>query len=179
MTDEQLVAAINAGDAGAFEGLYFRHRDYVLRLARRFTGNDDDALDVMQETFAYLLRQVPGFELRARMTTYLWPVVRSLSVSARRRRGRVLAVDDAGLDAVEGAKPPAASDGGAVGDIGEALIGLSHEHRQVVLMRFVDDLDLAEIALLLEVPLGTVKSRLHTAIAKLRDSPTCRAYFEA
>ena len=53
LTDQQLVAALNGGEITAFEQLYFRHRDWVLRLALRFTGHHDDAQDVVQETFAY------------------------------------------------------------------------------------------------------------------------------
>ncbi len=72
-TDEQLIEAINGGDAGAFEVLYFRHRDWVMRLAMRFTGHHDDALDVLQETFSYLVRKFPGFRLTASITTFLYP----------------------------------------------------------------------------------------------------------
>jgi RNA polymerase sigma-70 factor (ECF subfamily) len=61
-TDQQLITAINAGDDHAFEALYYRYRDWVVRLAQRFTGNPDDVLDVLQETFAYLSRKFPGFD---------------------------------------------------------------------------------------------------------------------
>ena len=54
-TDLQLVAAINDGDQEAFATLYHRHKDWVVNLAFRFTGNHDDAQDVTQETFAYLV----------------------------------------------------------------------------------------------------------------------------
>src|SRR5437764_7816207 len=85
-TDQQLIAAINAGDAAAFDALYYRYRDRVLRLAARFTGDRADALDVLQETFAYLFRKFPGFVLTAQMTTFLYPVVRNLSLAMRRKR---------------------------------------------------------------------------------------------
>lgn len=55
-SDEQLIAAINAGDAAAFEALYRRYRDWVAGLALRFTGDHGLALDVLQETFMYLLQ---------------------------------------------------------------------------------------------------------------------------
>jgi len=63
--DLELIAAINDGDAAAFEALYFRYRNWVVGLAYRFTGDCDAALDVMQETFLYLLRKFPGFRLTA------------------------------------------------------------------------------------------------------------------
>src|SRR5215212_4100714 len=85
-SDQQLVSDINAGDPAAFEALYYRYRDRVMQLAVRFTGNHADALDVLQETFAYLFRKFPGFELTARMRTFLYPAVRNLSLAARRKR---------------------------------------------------------------------------------------------
>lgn len=171
-SDLDLVRAINAGDARAFETLYYRYRDWVVRLARRSTGDDADALDVMQETFTYLYRKFPGFVLTARVTTFLWPVVRNLSLQARRKRAMSLAIDDAALDLP--AKAPATGPD----DLMDVLSSLSHEHRQVVLMRFVDDLSMEEIAQLLSVPVGTVKSRLHHAIGQLRENPRVRRYFE-
>src|SRR4051812_44311954 len=87
-SDLDLVAALNAGDASAFDALYYRYRDRVTRLALRFTNHDADALDVTQETFTYLYRKFPGFRLTASMTTFLFPVVRNLSLAARRKRNR-------------------------------------------------------------------------------------------
>src|SRR5205807_2014660 len=92
--DDALVAAANHGDERAFVSLYHRYRDWALRLARRFTGNDDDALDVLQETFTYFFRKFPGFHLTAAMTTFLYPVVRNLSLAARRKRGRMVSDDE-------------------------------------------------------------------------------------
>ena len=87
-SDEVLVGAIERGDLDAFEALYNRYRGWVVRLARRFTGHDDDALDVLQETFTYFVGKFPGFELRSRLTTFLYPVVRHLAARARERRNR-------------------------------------------------------------------------------------------
>ena len=85
-SDEELLEQAKKGDAEAFETLYRRHRDWVYRLAWRFTGNEADALDVLQETFAYLLRKLPGLRLTAAMTTFLYPVVKHLSLNLRRKR---------------------------------------------------------------------------------------------
>src|SRR5580765_7751712 len=87
-TDQQLIAAINDGDAAAFEILYYRYRDWVVNLAYRFTGSEDLALDVMQETFLYLLRKFPGFRLTANLKTFLYPAIKNLSIAARRKAGR-------------------------------------------------------------------------------------------
>jgi len=70
-SDQELIELVNEGDADAFEALYRRYRDWVYHLAWRFTGNQQDALDVLQETFTYLLGKFPGFSLTASMT-YLY-----------------------------------------------------------------------------------------------------------
>jgi RNA polymerase sigma-70 factor (ECF subfamily) len=173
-TDAELLAAFNGGDCGAFDTLYGRYRDWVVNVARRFTGDADDALDVLQETFAYLLRKCPGLYLSGRMTTFLYPVVKHLALAARRKRGRYLGDEEAlGSLAVS-----CDSDSNAGRELLAAVAGLSELHREVLLLRFVDDLSLQEIAEALAIPLGTVKSRLNHAIAALRDSPVARRYFE-
>src|SRR5580765_8396650 len=86
--DQQLIAAINNGDPAAFEVLYYRYRDWVTNLALRFTSNEDLALDVLQETFLYLLKKFPGFRLTANLKTFLYPAIKNLSIAARRKAGR-------------------------------------------------------------------------------------------
>lgn len=169
--DEVLVADINAGDESAFEALYYRYRDWVIRLAYRFTGNQADALDVLQDAFAYLLGKFPGFALSARMTTFLYPVVRNLSLAAHRKRSRTRG--DQGLDEV---LAPAAPASGDPADLAVVLARLSDTHREVLLMRFVDDMSLEEISQALSVPLGTIKSRLHNALQTLREDPRTREH---
>src|ERR1041385_8586413 len=87
-TDLELVAAINRGDADAFGVLYLRYRDWVTALAFRFTGDESLALDVLQETFLYFLKKFPGFKLTAQLKTFLYPVVKNLSIAARRKAER-------------------------------------------------------------------------------------------
>ncbi|MHC4508105.1 MAG: RNA polymerase sigma factor, partial [Planctomycetota bacterium] len=87
-SDQQLIELANQGDPDAFGALYSRYRDWVYRLAWRFTGNREDALDVLQETFTYVLGKFPGFELTAAMTTFLYPVVKHLSIAARNKSRR-------------------------------------------------------------------------------------------
>jgi RNA polymerase sigma-70 factor (ECF subfamily) len=176
-SDADLVAALNAGDASAFDALYFRYRDRVLRLAFRFTANDADAQDVLQETFAYLYRKFPGFRLSAGMTTFLFPVVRNLSLAARRKRRRFGSDDDA-LAILPGFAPATDPDATRA-DLAAAMTGLSPAHREAVLLRFVDELSIEEIAAATGVPAGTVKSRLHHALAALRHDPRVRRYFDA
>ena len=166
-TDLQLVAAINIGDHDAFAVLYHRYKDWVVSLAFRFTGHHDDALDVMQETFAYLVRKFPGFELTAQMTTFLYPAVRNLSIASRKKRQR------SGSHNKDFDLFPATDPGDSMerDEFTVMLAALSDAHREILLMRFVDDMTQPEIAESLELPLGTVKSRLHHAVQAVKNSP--------
>jgi RNA polymerase sigma-70 factor, ECF subfamily len=175
-SDVELVAAINGGDAAAFEVLYFRHRDWVAALAYRLTGDNDAALDVMQETFLYFLRKFPGFRLTANLKTFLYPAVRNLSIAARRKAARYQATP-AELEQLEHtAAPPAA--GAEDADLQFVLAALPEEQREVLSLRFVDGLSLAEVAGAMSIPLGTVKSRLHNALQTLRQDERTRNSFE-
>ncbi len=173
-SDESLVAALNRGDVSAFDALYYRYRDWVVRLAHRLTGNPDDALDVLQETFSYLFRKFPGFVLSARMTTFLYPVVKNLSIAARRKRERH--PSDEGVPDPPAKEPVRPEESRA--ELSAALASLPEPQREVLLLRFVDDLSLLEIADALGIPEGTVKSRLHNAIAALRKDERLRQYFQ-
>ena len=170
-SDNALIAVCNDGSAReaarAFEALYRRHKDYVLRVALRFVPDTDTALDVLQETFLYLLRQFPpagpGIELTAKVTTLLYPVAKNTALTALRRGNRFPAAD-VEPDELAVAEP------GAAGDAAAVIAALPERQREVLLLRFVDDMTLAEIAQVLDIPLGTVKSRLHVGIGRLKSS---------
>lgn len=155
-TDRELLDAFRRGDAAAFEELYHRHRDWVAGLARRICGNREDALDVLQETFAYVARRAGTLDLRAGFRTFLYPVVKHRSIDRKRARKTLPA----------GPEPETPTS--VEGAIDAYLNQLGDDHAEVVQMRFADGLSLEEIAAALEIPLGTVKSRLHHALEVLR-----------
>jgi RNA polymerase sigma-70 factor (ECF subfamily) len=173
-SDQELIELANQGDAEAFEALYFRYRDWVYRLAWRFIGNREDALDVLQETFAYLLGKFPGFELTASMKTFLYPTVRHLSAAIRVKKRRI--VSEAEI-LEELAAPASVEPDSRCSELSAVLAVLPDEQRDVLLMRFVDDMSLQEVAAALNVPIGTVKSRLNRALRMLRDDRRTRDYF--
>lgn len=174
-SDVDLIDAINGGDLDAFEALYYRYRDWTLRLARRHTGADDSALDVLQETFEYLYRKFPGFELRASLKTLLFRVVTNTAIRVNQKRRR----HAPGVELPDLPDEPSTAPGNEDRDaLAAAIRRLSEGHRQVVVMRFVDGLSTEEIAVTLAIPGGTVKSRLHHALAQLRGDPKLRGYFD-
>lgn len=170
-SDQQLVDAANHGDASAFEALYDRYRDWVFNLALRFTRDHALAADVTQETFLYLLRKFPGLTLTAKLTTFLYPVVRHNALAAQRSVRRMQHAEHMDTQAPAGDVHESA--------LRQAVDALEPGQREVIILRFVDELSLQEIALALQIPLGTVKSRLHGALSRLRASPQLRKYFDS
>lgn len=174
-TDLQLIDALNEGDAGAFDALYGRYRDWVVNLSFRMSGDRDLALDVLQESFLYLLKKFPGFQLTSSMKSFLYPVVKNLTISHCRRRQRFTGTESIQflVDVHSEAHPSAQS----TDALDLALSLLSRDQRETLMLRVVDGLELAEIATALEIPVGTVKSRLHNALATLRRSELVKNYF--
>jgi RNA polymerase sigma-70 factor (ECF subfamily) len=181
LPDADLIAAFRRGDAGAFEVLYFRHKEWAYRLAWRFCADETEALDVVQETFLYLAGKFreDAFTLRAALTTLIYPAVKHTALALKRKRRRLgaglsTARDDADIPVPAPDTPDAAA---IRGELAAVLTTLGDAHREVILMRFVDDMTLEEIAEALAIPLGTAKSRLHHALAALRDDPRVRKHF--
>lgn len=176
-SDQELIRHCTHGNATdatrAFEVLYKRHKAYVIRVALRFVRDHDTALDVLQETFSYLLRKFPpsgdGLTLTAQMTTFLYPVAKNTAITLMRKANRFPAAEGGCEpdDLPQDTSPES-------GDIAGALAVLSDAHREVILLRFVDGMSLQEAADALAIPVGTVKSRLHLAIRQLRESPHCK-----
>ncbi len=177
-TDAELVDAINRGPPTAepaFAALYARHRDVALRIARRFTPDDASAADLVHDAFLALLDRFPGFELRARMTTYLYAVIRNRASSIARSRRATVALPEADLIGASGGM----TDPEGLGALRAAVERLPDTHREVLLMRIVDGMSVGEVAIALGVPTGTVKSRLFAALGTLRENPALRKWFEA
>ncbi len=162
-TDHELVDAANGGDEEAMTAIYGRHRGWVYGLAMRFGASETDAHDVVQETFRYLFGKFPGFELKAAMTTFLYPVVRNRVIDLGRKRQRDQRLSDA-LPEPE----PIADEKDARDAVLDMIADLPEFQREVLLLRFVEELSLNQVAARLNVPTGTIKSRLHNALKALR-----------
>jgi RNA polymerase sigma-70 factor, ECF subfamily len=173
-TDQQLIQDAAQGDTQAFAVLYNRYRDWVYHLAWRFTGDQDLALDVLQETWLYVIKKLPGLKLTAKLTTFLYPAVRNLSLNAMRAKKRFIGASDVLEELPTSLSHSQTLD---LEDLTDVLGRLPRQQRQVVLMRFVDDMTINEIAQALSIPNGSVKSRLHHALKSLRHDKRCRRYF--
>ena len=148
-SDRELIELANKGDSEAFEVLYYRYRDWVYRLAWRFTGNRQDALDVLQETFIYLMSKFPGFELTASMTSFLYPAVRHISLAIRSKKRRFTS-DEEILS--ELAAPTTKETERCRSELAAVLTVLPNEQREVLLMRYVRHRQVATISLFTNAP---------------------------
>lgn len=170
MTDEELMARCRRGDAAAFTLLYERHRDRAMRHATGMLGEADAAGDVVQEAFLYVFRKAPEWEPRAKFTTLLYKVVSSLSVTAIRKRKKHAASEVNEETAADPGRGPEAHASGTelAGRVREALAEMPEVYREAVALRFFEDLPYEDIADMLDVPVGTVKSRIHNGLELLK-----------
>lgn len=162
MTDDELVEAHLGGDRDAFNELMSRHCDRVYALACRMMGQREDAKDATQEVFLQLLRKLDRYERRAAFKTWLYRVASNVCYDMLRRRGRqpALSSTDDDLPFVDAAAVEHFSAAEARPDVEKALARLPDEFRIVVVLHDVEQLRYSDIAEILDVPIGTVKSRL-------------------
>ena len=163
--DRQLVAAAQAGDARALDTLLRRHYDRVHAVCRRIAGSSRDADDAAQEAMISIVRGLPRFDGRSQFSTWVYRIATNAALDELRRRKRRPALRVVGDDetAPEPTDPLAERVVEAVVDrlaIDDALDALPEDFRAAVVLRDVADLDYAEIAEALGVPVGTVKSRI-------------------
>lgn len=161
-TDGDLVAAAQAGDRDALDALLRRHYDRVHAICRRVVGTSRDADDAAQEAMISIVRGLRSFDGRAAFTTWLYRIATNAALDEMRRRSRRPALHVV-EDRPDDADPVARHHLDAVADrlaIDEALAGLPADFRAAVVLRDVCDLDYGEIAGILGIPVGTVKSRI-------------------
>jgi RNA polymerase sigma-70 factor, ECF subfamily len=165
-SDEDLVAAANRGDGAAMEQLLRRHYDRVHAVCRRIAGSSRDADDAAQEAMIRVVRNLDKFDGRSAFSTWIYRIATNAALDElrkRKRRPQLHLVDDRDGDDREPADELAHRHLDGVADrltIDAALAELPDEFRAAVVMRDVGDMDYAEIADALDIPVGTVKSRI-------------------
>jgi RNA polymerase sigma-70 factor, ECF subfamily len=162
-SDAALVRAAQRGSERAVEELFARHWDDAYRTAYLIAHDRAAAEDIAQEAFLAALRALPRFDRRRPLRPWLHRIVVNRAIDWSRARRLRQEVDP---DAVPETAAPAPRPAG-LGELGAALAALSQEHRAVVVMRYVLEFTPGEIAELLELPRGTVNSRLRRGLDAL------------
>lgn len=171
--DRELVKAAAAGSREAFDELVRRHHAAMLTLARVLTGGRQDADDLAQEVFVRAWRSLRGFRGDSAFRTWLHRVAINVVRTSQAKQGRLRRLfvsrerDDAPFDVAAEDEPIDATLARRQA-IDRALAALPDELRLPVTLRDVQGLDYREIAALLEVPIGTVESRIFRARQRLR-----------
>lgn len=179
--DRSLIEAAAKGDARAFRSLVTRYQRKAYGVAYGIVRNPDDAREVVQDAFMRVYRHLDDFEGSASFGTWLYRIVHNLSIDLLRRRrnpGRAVEIDD--RTDLEGGAPELLPWRGSsdpfqsldrarlVAAMQEALDQLPEYHRAIILLREVDGLSYEEIAEVMEIPKGTVMSRLFHARRKMQ-----------
>jgi RNA polymerase sigma-70 factor, ECF subfamily len=168
-TDLELVEKARQGDSAAFHELVDRHARPLFALAFSLSGNAADAEDALQEMFTGAFRGLRGFEGRSSVKTWLVRILVRQVAGRRRKAGRQPTQPlDAAAEATAAVLAPFGSTEARI-DVMAAIRTLNPEHRDVVLLREIQGLSYDEIAGVLDVPLGTVESRLFRARQALRE----------
>lgn len=182
--EADLLERCRHGDTNAFSRLVMKYQDRVFNTCWRMCGDRTEAEDLTQEAFVKAFQAIGRFAGRSQFYTWIFRIAVNLVMSARRKERRTGTIS---LDATHGRNggrddPPQADRLPAAGGtpaeqatgseqkslVLQALYRLDEEHRAVVILRDLESLGYDEIAEILEVPTGTVKSRLHRARLALR-----------
>jgi RNA polymerase sigma-70 factor, ECF subfamily len=159
--DAELLARVVDGDHDAFDQIMRNHEDRVFSVCLRLMGDRELALDATQETFLTAFRKASQFKGNAALGTWIYRIAVNTCYDQHRKLSRRRAdpipdhidpADNAALDAVESA--------GVRPELQRALAALSPDFRAAVILSDVEGLPLPEVAEILGVPLGTVKSRI-------------------
>jgi RNA polymerase sigma-70 factor (ECF subfamily) len=173
LDDADLVTAAQGGDRNALDQLLRRHYDRIHAICRRIAGASRDADDACQEAMIKIARSIGKFDGRAAFSTWAYRIATTAALDELRRRGRRPVLQGPDRDgALEPADRLSERRIEAVAHreaIDDALAELPEEFRAAVVLRDVLDLDYGEIADVLDVPLGTVKSRIARARAQLAE----------
>lgn len=164
--DEELVRRYLEGDTQAFTSLVERHQTRVFNVALRVLGDPDDARDAAQDAFLTMVRKLSQFRGDAAFTTWLHRVTVNACYDMLRKRRRTPMLRLAGDDGepMPDLGPPAPDHADAAADtidVARALREIPDDYRIVLVLADVRDLPYEEIARVLDIPIGTVKSRVH------------------
>ncbi len=178
VTDETLIAQFQQGDVQAFDILVRRYKDQLLNYVYRFVNNRVDAEDIVQETFLRVFKNKHYYKEIAKFSTWVYTIAGNLAKTElrRRKRRKIFSVsnfvnDERDFDIPDGERTPDQAVDGSIKDsiIQQAIDKLPPKFKEVILLRDVQGFAYEEISQILNIPLGTVKSRVNRGRLKLQE----------
>lgn len=163
--DRELAIRAAAGDGDAFGMLVTQNQQRIYNLAYRMMGNADDARDACQDAFVIAYRRLDSFRGESAFSTWLYRVAVNACYDALRSRAR--APQPSELHEQEALGPDPSERATAVIDVQRALTQVPEEFRSVLVLHDMQDLAYEDISVALDIPIGTVKSRLHRGRAAM------------
>lgn len=176
--DDQLLDAALAGDSAAFGQLVRKYQDRLFNAIAHVAGSTEDARDAVQDALVQAFVKLETFQRTSAFYTWLFRIAYNTAVSHRRRRKPSLSVDEArdarGEEPIDDGAPPdeRLHKQEQATQVRMALANLSEEHRAILVLREVDGCCYETISQMLDLPLGTVRSRLFRARMQMREQLT-------
>lgn len=178
VTDETLIAQFQKGNVQAFDVLVRRYKDQLLNYVFRFVGNRVDAEDIVQETFLRVYKNKHYYKEIAKFSTWVYTIAGNLAKTElrRRKRRKIFSVsnfvnDERDFDIPDTARNPEKEVDSSMKDdvIQRTIEKLPPKFKEVILLRDVQGFAYEEISQILNIPLGTVKSRVNRGRLKLQE----------
>lgn len=177
--ENRLAQLARSGDRSAFGQLVDLYKDKIFHLAYRMTGSRQEAEDIVQETFMRVYANLDKYDSRWKFSTWIFRIGNNLCIDRLRKRRPTWSLDAENPDAdgVDGYAMLPTNDASPEDrmvlsemqkNIRDAIAQLPDKYRSVVVLRYLQDLSLNEIADILELPVSTVKTRLHRGRESLR-----------
>jgi RNA polymerase sigma-70 factor (ECF subfamily) len=176
--DKRLIQMCLEGDSTAFGELVRRHQDRLFNTAFRLVGNAEDAYDVVQDAFLNAYLSLDSFKGDSLFFTWLYRIAVNTAITLKRKQRVVISLHGSRSvgNAIDPADPSEANEPGRGLEQAEeeqrivaALNRLSAEHRTVLILKDMEGQKYEEMAEILQVPIGTIRSRLHRARTELRE----------
>ncbi len=178
VTDEQLIARFQLGDVQAYDVLVRRYKDQLLNFVYRFVGNRSDSEDIVQETFLRVYKNKHMYKEIAKFSTWVYTIAGNLAKTElrRRRRHRIFSVsnfvnEERDYDIPDREHSPEKQVDSIIQEkiIQKAIEKLPSKFREVIILRDIQGFAYEEIGQILNIPLGTVKSRVNRGRLKLQE----------
>ncbi len=173
--DAELIQECLSGRSAAFGSLVQKYQDRLYNTIVHVSGSRDDASDIVQEAFVQAFLKLETFQQSSAFYTWLYRIAFNVAITHHRRRRPLGSLDhlreQSGQEVVDRSGGPveALERTERVGQIREAIAALGDEHRSVLVLREIEGCCYETIADILQIPVGTVRSRLHRARAELRE----------